>query len=332
MRDQIEAREFSSGQQFYTIKEICDKYRVSTSTAIRCLERLEEEGLIERRHRSGIYVKNTPSGATEAATVRCVDCVMPEDIVSRGGPEFLADEILAGTSGSRSSDELALRINLLPKQINTEEQIEAWLQQLVDAGSQAFIFRWMPTAAQRVAQRKGWPTCILGTPDRGITLPSIGFDQRQLGECIAEYLVRQDCQHVAILMRNEWRPGDNVLANSLIVGLGNRLVAIETVPPSAEDVDSALDDLIARVPRIDALFLRNHLSTRSRDRLHELTSKPQKFVVISEMYRNDPWITPIVPVGQSRVEAITSLLRRLIAGEPVAESESFPAQILEPAS
>ncbi|MCC6681872.1 MAG: GntR family transcriptional regulator [Phycisphaeraceae bacterium] len=329
LRDQLEANEFSSGQQFYTIKEICDKHRVSTSTAIRCLDRLEAEGLIERRHRSGIYVKQPPSRAADAAAVRCVDCVMPEDIVSRGGPEFLTDEILAGTSGSKGADELALRINLLPTYVHTEEQIEEWLRQRVNAGTQAFIFRWMPTAAQRVVQRNGWPTCILGTPDRDIDLPHIGYDQQQLGKCVAEYLVQCGCQHVGVLMRNEWRPGDNVLVNSLISGLGNRLVAIETVPPFAEEVDSALNSLISHEPQIDALFLRNHLDVEACRRLHELVDGPRKLIVVSEMYRNLRWITPIVPVGQTRVEAITSLLRRLTAGEPVSKSESFPAHILE---
>ncbi|MCC6679486.1 MAG: GntR family transcriptional regulator [Phycisphaeraceae bacterium] len=330
LRQQIEDNAFSSGQQFYTVKEICDKHHVSTSTASRCLNQLEAEGLIVRRHRSGTYIKNSPLRTTRVADVGCIDYVMPEDIVSRGGPEFLADELLAGTSGSKDSYELILRINLLPNHVKTEEQIEEWLGQRVNTGARAFVFRWMPAAVQRVAQRNGWPTCILGTPARGIDLPHIGFDKHQLGKCVAEYLTQRGCQHVAVLMFSEWWPDDNVLVKSLMAGLGGRLVTIESVPPSEKDVNLAVEDMMSSEPQIDAIFLRNHLGPQAFSRLHELVNGPRKLIVVSARYRDETWITPIVPVGQSRVEAITSLLRRLIAGEPVSKSETYPAQILEP--
>ncbi len=106
LRQELEGRRFSPGQQFYTIKEICSEHHVSTSTVIRCLDRLESEGLIERRRWSGIYVKHALTPAQkDVAAVQCVDCVTPEDIVSRGGPELLTDELLV--SLTRTTDEAA---------------------------------------------------------------------------------------------------------------------------------------------------------------------------------------------------------------------------------
>ncbi|MCC6679907.1 MAG: GntR family transcriptional regulator [Phycisphaeraceae bacterium] len=336
--EQLRDGGFTPGQQFFTINEISGKYGISASTAVRCLDRLVEKGLVERRQGSGTYVKQTPVAAestAEKSTLHSVDCMMPEDILDRAGPEFLSDEILSCAHGSHAGAygcdkyELALRISLLPRQVQTPRQIERWMERRVEAGARAFIFRWMPRSACIIAQRRGWPACILGTPEVGVTLPSIGYDQQQIGQCISRYLIMRGCQHVAILMRSEWRRGDNVMVNTVLEELGSRLVAIETAAPCDDEVDEAVGLLIDRQPQIDALILRNHLGRVLPEKLPLLTAGPRKLVVISEMHRMHPMITPVVPVGQTRIDAISGLLRRLIAGDRSVGSVTFPGQVLD---
>ena len=183
LRTELEARRFAAGEQFHTISEICEAHKISSTTAVKCLDRLVKESLLVRRQGSGTYVCERPEQAESpppAPVLGCLDYVMPEDIRSRAGPEYLTD-LLTRVQGSHAEGEIALRLNLLPTRIHEREEVEHWLAQRLHSGAKAFVFRWMPRVAQEVAAANGWPTCVHGRPDAEIRLPFVDLDQRQLG-------------------------------------------------------------------------------------------------------------------------------------------------------
>ncbi len=319
LREQLEAGHFTVGEQFHTISEICDNFAISSTTAVKCLDRLVQDGLLIRKQGAGTFVSKVPLGESSGrfATIsqeipHCLDYVMPEDISSRAGPEYLG-ELLAAVQRSRDDDELSLRVNLLPGRIRSAEEIEQWLSRRVRGGAQAFVFRWMPRVAQEVAAAKGWPTCIHGHPDAGIDLPFVDLDQQQMGQRIAEYLIQRDCRRVGVLMRAEWRAGDNLMVNSLLERLGSRLLAIETSPPDDPDVDAAVQRLLGRKPGIDALVMRNHPGQWLPRHIHELRAGREPMPVISEWVWH-PLVTPVLPNAATIIRAITGVVTQLMSG------------------
>jgi len=319
LREQLEAGQFTLGQQFHTISEICENFEISSTTAVKCLDRLVQDGLLIRKQGAGTFVKQLPrenirSGdqAKALEIPRCLDYVMPEDIGHRAGTEYLG-ELLAAVQRSRGDDELALRVNLLPSRIRSPEQVEQWLARRVRSGAQAFVFRWMPRVAQEVAAAKGWPTCLHGHPDAGVDLPYVDLDQRQMGQRVAEYLIGRDCRRVGVLMRAEWRPGDNLMISSLLEHLGSRLLAIETSPPEDVAVDASVQRLLQRQPAIDALVVRNHPGQWLPRHMHELHSERGAMPVVSEWVWH-PLVTPVVPDAATIIQAIAGVLTQLIAG------------------
>ncbi len=316
---QLAAGHFAPGQQFHTINEICERFDVSSTTAVKCLDRLVQDGLLVRKQGAGTFVRQIPLERLSGFNLspmeipRCLDYVMPEDIAYRAGPEYLG-ELLAAVQRSRNDDELSLRINLLPSRLHQREQVEQWLAQRVLGGAQAFVFRWMPRVAQEIAVVKGWPTCMHGHPDAGIDLPFVDLDQQQMGQCIAKYLIERNCRRVGVLMRAEWRPGDNLMTNSLLERLGSRLLAIETSPPDDANVDAAVHRLLSRKPSIDALVVRNHPGQWLVRNVHELRVGKEQMPVISDWVWH-PAVITVTPDCSAIVRAISSVLAQLMTAQ-----------------
>jgi len=320
LRSELEAGRFSLGQQFHTINEVCETFEVSASTAVKCLDRLVKDGLLICRQGSGTFVKQLPQGGDSrplnpgpTQVPGCLDYVMPEDIASRAGIEYFG-ELLSTVQKGREGNELSLRINLLPNRVRTAEQIDQWLSNRVNNGAQAFVFRWMPQAAQEVVLAKGWPTCIHGHPERGIDLPYVDLNQRLLGKRMAEFLIERNCKRVALLLRREWAAGDNLLVTSLIESLGNRLAGIETCLPSDSCVDTSLGQLLARRPAVDGLVVRNHLGSWLPDHLHDLELNRGPLTVISDWVRH-PLVACVAPDCSTIAGAISVTLSQLLAGK-----------------
>lgn len=332
---ELQAGRFSPGQQYHTITEICDAFDVSATTAVKCLDRLAEDGVVIRKQGAGTFVQQVPqSRLSDSFGIRnddilgCLDYVMPEDIAFRAGPEYLG-ELLAAVQRQREDDDLSLRLNLLPSRIRSAQDVEGWLSRRVRGGAKAFVFRWMPRVAQEIAVEKKWPTCVHGHPDAGIDLPYVDLDQRQLGRRIADHLISQNCRRVGVLMRAEWRPGDNLMINSLLEHLGSRLLAIETSPPDDNNVDATVQRLLALRPKIDALVVRNHPGNWLPKHLHQLSESRRPMPIVSD-WAWHPLVTPILPGVSTILQAVGGLIPQLMAGQrpdPYSiELEALPMQ------
>lgn len=320
LRDELEAGRFSAGQQFHTISEICDAFNISATTAVKCLDRLVDDGILIRKQGAGTFVKEVPltdsAGGFQkmsAKIPRCLDYVMPDDMANRIGREYLGT-LLAAVQQTREDDDLTLRVNLLPSRIRSASQIEEWLSNRVQGGAQAFVIRWMPRAVQEVLIAKRWPVCIHGRPDAGIELPYVDLDQEQVGQRIADCLIANDCRRVGVLMRAEWRPGDNLMVNSLLERLGSRFLAIESSPSDDVAVDASVRKLLARKPGVDALVVRSHPGSLLLNHLYDVSREHKRLLVVSD-WAWHPLVTPVMPNVTTVIHAITRIVTQLIDGE-----------------
>jgi hypothetical protein len=134
-----------------------------------------------------------------------------------------------------------------------------------------------------------------------------------MGQRVSEYLIERNCRRVGVLMRAEWRGGDNLMVNSLLQHLGARLLAIETSPPDDVDVDAAVQRLLERKPGIDALVIRNNPGKWLPQHISELRTPNGPMPVVSEWVWH-PLVTPVVPDASAIIHAVTGILTQLMAG------------------
>ena len=131
-----------------------------------------------------------------------------------------------------------------------------------------------------------------------------------------QYLVERDCRRVGVLMRAEWRPGDNAMINGLLEQLGPRLAGIETSPPDDINIDAAVEQLLAIRPAVDALLIRNHAGIWLPAHLHELSHSGRLMPVVCEM-KFHPLVAQVVPAETTITEALVVLLGQMLQGKPV---------------
>ena len=78
-RDRLQL--FEVGDRFDSVSEVCDRFDVSTATAVRSLGTLVKEGLLDAQHGVGYFVTAHPrkaSPATLAEKVRDIERALAE--------------------------------------------------------------------------------------------------------------------------------------------------------------------------------------------------------------------------------------------------------------
>ena len=308
--EEINSGRYAPGDLFLSIRDICRMYNVSLTTAVKCVERLVEEGAVESRQGSGTYVRVVDTAARTENGMLHVDYVMPEDIERRAGPEYLTDHLKLV---SRPPDGMrpSLRMVMFPN-LSRPREVEDWLNNLLAQGAEALVFRWMPRIAQEIAVKRRLPVCVYGRVYEGIKLPFA--DATGFGERAADYLIDRGCERIALLMRAEWRPGDNEMLNALLKRLEQRLVSVETCPPIDADVDAAVARIRAMDPPVDGLVLRQHPGTWLPENLAELTGANGTIPVVSE-YKFHPGVTHAA-APRSTFDHLAELVRELLKGNP----------------
>ena len=325
LAEEINSGRYAPGDVFHSIRDICRMYSVSLTTAVKCVERLVEEGAVESRQGSGTYVRVVNAVTRTESGMLHVDYVMPEDIERRAGPEYLTDHLKLVSKppdGMRPS----LRMVMFPN-LSRPREVEEWLNGLLAHGAQALVFRWMPRVAQEIAAERRLPVCVYGRVYEGIRLPFA--DATGFGERAADYLIEQGCHRIALLMRAEWRPGDNEMLNVLLKCLGRRLACVETCPPIDADVDAAVARIRAMDPPVDGLILRQHPGTWLQENLTELAGINGTIPVVSE-YKFHPLVTHVA-ASRSTFDQLAELVRALLKGNP-PEPRGYllPVDVLPP--
>jgi GntR family transcriptional regulator of arabinose operon len=84
LREAIRRREYTVGAPFITQRELCERYGVSTTTAIRALNDLVNEGILVRRRGRGTFVAERPEPATAGPLTTTT--AMASRVASAAGP------------------------------------------------------------------------------------------------------------------------------------------------------------------------------------------------------------------------------------------------------
>ena len=270
LRRELASGKYRPGDQFPTIDSLARIYDLSANTVVKCLDQLVHHGLLERRHGSGTYVRDIASMyAEQSAAVNgldyheeihaepqtCfVDVVVPDSIEEQEFPGFgteLVGYLMQKEFGPRG---IVARLNHFPSRLHSPAEVENWLRRRVESGARAFVLRWVPRTVQLAAERMQLPVCVAGHPHRGISLPFVDFDQRQLGREIGRHLKQSGCKSVALVTRFDLRPGDNVLISGLLQELRSRLVRIESTCIDDDSIDATARDVLQGAPPVDAVI------------------------------------------------------------------------------
>ncbi|MBA4147488.1 MAG: substrate-binding domain-containing protein [Verrucomicrobia bacterium] len=332
--EDIRHRGLRPGERYFNGLEIAEKYGVTLITANRALQSLAERNVLERRRRAGTFISGMFVESASEKIVHCVHLIMPVTYFrfSRTSVEqalFGINSELPDANIQHTflpvSGELGFARNLL-------EQSE---KNNTLGGVVLFV---SSVEIQQFFRDSNVPSVVFGSvfPETS-ELPWIDRDQKQIGEVLVNFLVEEGHRKIAVLMRDSWGFGDNLLmdgAQHCRASSGGAIsIRVRSVPAieevtlgtiksllRQEDAPTALicrSEKLARVAAIAAADIKIHVPKQLR-------------IVVAETSSIFPCVVPTV-TQEEQGAIIGRMLKQLCSGQsPKPHSVLIPVKFHNP--
>ena len=250
----IVRRGLRTGDRYLTDKQAAELLQVSQVTAHRAMRQLAEQKLIVRRRRAGTFVGPKVSGKI-SSKLRCIHFLMP----SRMKGDYPIMRVIEGLNSELPSTQVQL--NFMP----AVEPL-SFLRELVDQATNSGVMTGMVLASTTREIRQFFnglklPIVITGHVESDIDLPWIDRDQRQIGQLLADFLLKRGHRAVTLVMRDLWAPGDNLMADGVSKSLGTAGVTlmVRSAPREGDLIESVIREMLDCPDRPTAIICRSEV-------------------------------------------------------------------------
>lgn len=199
LRDEIAGQGYDPATPFVTQREVCDRFGVSTITAVRALNDLVAEGVLVRRRGQGTFVADSAArrrseARRDGTTVACI----VNGLHGLGGPHL--SQILGAIEAACSENGYQL---LLANSAKSTEREEDALRRALDHGARGIVLypvegRAHPEAFAEV-RRRGVPLVMIDRYRPDIAADAVVADNTDLGYQVTAGLIRRGHQRIATL-------------------------------------------------------------------------------------------------------------------------------------
>ena len=319
--EDIRHRGLKPGDRYLNGLEVAEKYGVTVITANRALQVLAERNILQRRRKAGTFISDGWTGGGRSAELRCIHLLMP----------------VTYFRFSRESVEQALfGINSVLPHANIQHSFLpisgelAFARQLVEqaerSGSLEGVVLFVSSAEiQRFFRDANVPAVVFGSvfPETS-ELPWVDRDQKQIGEILMQFLVGEGHQRIAVLMRDHWGFGDNLLMDGAQECLGrSRLgisVRVRSMPSIEEVTLGTIKALLRQEGAPTAVLCRSEKLARAAAAAAGELNIPvpgQLRIVVAETSSVFPCVVPTVSQEEQGV-MIGKMLKELSEGRPLS--------------
>lgn len=342
----IRRRGLVTGDRYLTAEEARDQFGVGKNLINDALKLLADRDLLTRRQRSGTFVgpafQIQQDVIKRDAAISVIHVLMPMGY-------YRANVI----PGNVFVDELSQSVPGSSVQIHhiADREVAAYTLDLIErlvetgAGGEALILLRSSREVQQAAQRSGLPTVVFGStyPDAD-RLCSIDPDQTEAGRLAVAEALKRGHKQFALIMRNNWRRGDNLLMDGMSQALAEAGIGIDQVRvlSTAEDasvIEHDVADVLASIPAPTALICRSRFhATAAAKGVRDRGLEPMKDVLVISLEasaaKEDHADLAVVPSmdAKDQVRQIGGLLLEQ-ATQSLAEPRSIhvPVHVEEPA-
>ncbi|XAL98879.1 substrate-binding domain-containing protein [Phycisphaeraceae bacterium D3-23] len=344
----IRDRGLVSGDRYLTAEEARSNFRVGKSLINDALKLLADRQVLIRKRRAGTFIG--PRFSVEA----------------EGGGEVTAKRAALDVVHVLIPMDY-YRANVIPGNTFVEELTRAipgvsvQLHHIADAGTTDYALKLLDQLkaepdrregvvlirssreTQIAAQDSGVPAIAFGSTYPDVKrLYSIDPDQEQAGRLAAKVALQQGHQHFALIMRNHWRRGDNLLMEGFAKVLGEAGVGVDRVsivssPEEAEVIEHDVAVLLAQAPHPSALVCRSRFHAEAAIRgIRDRGLEPGVDILVIAI-QSGPMADPassvsIIPglEGYEQVNKVGHVLRAIAEGRPPSElRERIPMKAID---
>ena len=248
----IVRRGLREGDRYLTNKQAAELFQVSEVTAHRAMRVLASRNKIVRRRRAGSFV-GPESNVTKPTGLRCVHVLIPYWLKSDYPLAAVIDGLRSEVPG------VQVQFNFPP-----EHDMIPFLHALVDQVENSdtlvgIVAASVSREARRFFQDRDLPVVVSGHTEADISLPWVDRDQRRIGEMLSQYLVDRGHRRIAMIMREQWAPGDNLVAEGIdrVVAGAKAELAVRSVLVKEELTAAVIRDLLRSPARPTGLICRS---------------------------------------------------------------------------
>lgn len=263
--DDIRRQGLRPGDRYMTASEACREFDVSQISAHRAMQLLADRDLLVRQRGSGTFVgEKLSSPIVGDRPLRVVHVVMSMDYqrTATVPAETLVDRLGVSMPEAVIEVHYVTAADAMRHLDRIVERIDA-----SDKSSEGIILIRSTRKMQLYVQESGLPAAVFGGVYSGVTrLPWVDVDQDAVGRAMARYLIgaQPKPKRLAVLMRDDWRRGDNLMFSGLTAELGGAGIPMDaltvlSVPPERHHIAEEIHALLRDDPDITGIMCRTHV-------------------------------------------------------------------------
>ena len=252
LESDILRRGLREGDRYLTNKQAAELLDVSEVSAHRAMRVLADRQKIVRRRRAGTFV-GPHANPTTPVKLRCVHMLIPYRLRSDYPVAAVIDGLRSEMPG------VQVQLNFPP-----ETDPLPFLRDLVDHVKHSEVLAGIVAGsvtneARRFFQGSDLPVVVGGHTEASIDLPWVDRDQRRIGRLLSQYLVDRGHRRIAMIMREQWAPGDNLVAEGIdrVVAGAKAELAVRSVLVKEELTAAVIRDLLRSPARPTGLICRS---------------------------------------------------------------------------
>ncbi len=334
--EDIRERGLRPGERYLNGLEVADKYGVTLITANRALQSLAERNILERRRRAGTFISQSFVEADHEHSLRCVHLLMP--VAYFRFSRQSVEQALFGINAELP--DVNIQHTFLPVSGELGFARELLARAEKNKSMEGVVLFVSSAEIQQYFRDSSIPAVVFGSvfPETS-ELPWIDRDQKQIGELLAEYLISEKHSKIAVLMRERWGFGDNLLLDGaqerFAKAKSGVALRVRSVPALEEVTLSTIKSLLKSGDAPTALICRSEtLAKAAATAAIELKIKVPKDlrIVVAETSSVFPCVVPTIS-QEEQGAIIGQMLKQLSKGKTAQpHSVSIPVKFHNPTS
>ncbi|MBI9016915.1 MAG: substrate-binding domain-containing protein [Phycisphaerae bacterium] len=222
--------------QYLIAKEACVLFNENIIAVHRAMKMLADRGILVRQRRKGTFVGPNfkPASGPQNSTLSCVHVTMSMAYYQTSGVP--AKDLINGIKSVLPL--IPIQIHYLPGNDDL-----GYLKRVIDEikekpGQEGILMIHSTREMQEYAFTAKSLTAVFGGVYPGISgIPWVDVDQEQTGKIMARYALDKNHEKFALLMRDEWRSGDNLLHSGITSVLGDAGMSMNSLTTISVPVD-----------------------------------------------------------------------------------------------
>ena len=348
--EDIRDRGLVAGDRYLTAEEARSAFQVGKGLINDALKILADRQVLIRKRRAGTFIG--PRFAIESGSqmvdeepgpaLEVVHVLIPMDYYrSKVMPSGTFVEAL-----TQAIPGVSVHLHHIADD-NTNKYFLQLLAQLKAKGGkrEGLVLLRSSRETQVAVQDSGLPAVAFGSTYPDVKrLYSVDPDQEQAGRTAAEAALERGHKRFALIMRNHWRRGDNLLMDGFAKAMGEAGIGVDRVsilssPEESEVIEHDVAALLSQEPHPTALICRSRFHAEAAIRgIRDRGLKPGRDILVFAI-QSGPMEDPtsaitIVPAISDfeQVVKVGLLLRQIAEGEAVAEvCERIAMKAIDPA-